>query len=237
MPVSDAKRERYEALVYARKACQLCAKHGLRNPSRYPKFDSDEIGPWSRWQGNLDAPLMVVGQDWGPAAVFERQEGGDSDTSQTSRNLRSLLSSIGHDVGPPGSPEGQDILFLTNAILCLRENVKAEDSELRAWSAHCRDPFLRQQIEIVSPKVVVALGEVAFNSVCGAYALRPPAFSAAVLSPVGIPLRTGTLLLATYHCGPQTVRTGTRSLEEQKLDWRRVGEALRYATTLVRLAR
>jgi DNA polymerase len=23
------------------------------------------IGPWTQWQGNLNAELMIVGQDWG----------------------------------------------------------------------------------------------------------------------------------------------------------------------------
>ena len=44
------KREKYLELVAARRTCTLC--HGLENPSLCAggKYDSDEIGVWSRWQ-------------------------------------------------------------------------------------------------------------------------------------------------------------------------------------------
>ena len=45
--------------------CARCV--GLINPTRCASgvYDSEEIGPWARWQGDLDVELMVVGQDWG----------------------------------------------------------------------------------------------------------------------------------------------------------------------------
>ena len=63
--LSADKSERYFQLVEARKACTACA--GLSNPSTFHEgeFDSAQIGPWSRWQGNLNAAVMIVGQDWG----------------------------------------------------------------------------------------------------------------------------------------------------------------------------
>jgi len=55
----------YRVLVEERKTCRVC--EGLINPSDCAGgvYDSEHIGPWSRWQGNLDSELMVVGQDWG----------------------------------------------------------------------------------------------------------------------------------------------------------------------------
>jgi|SRR6516162_7134389 len=57
---------RYEELVAQRKACRACASCGLINPSVHLKgaYDADEIGPFTRWCGDLDAELMVIGQDW-----------------------------------------------------------------------------------------------------------------------------------------------------------------------------
>jgi hypothetical protein len=52
-------------LVNERKECHACS--GLTNPEACgnSSFDSDHVGPMSLWQGNLDADLMIVGQDWG----------------------------------------------------------------------------------------------------------------------------------------------------------------------------
>ena len=66
------KEEQYNALVEKRKACKKCSNCGLINPSQIEsgKFDSDEIGPWTRWHGNLNADVMIIGQDWGREAEF-----------------------------------------------------------------------------------------------------------------------------------------------------------------------
>jgi hypothetical protein len=57
----------YKDLVCQRKACSLC--QGLVNPST-EEFDSNEIGPWAKWQNNLDADIIVVGQDWGDVDYY-----------------------------------------------------------------------------------------------------------------------------------------------------------------------
>ena len=53
----------YQALVAQRKEHRFA--DGLLNPSEIAggKFDSDELGPWSRWQGALDAEVVIVGHD------------------------------------------------------------------------------------------------------------------------------------------------------------------------------
>jgi hypothetical protein len=79
----------YEQLVARRKHCHACK--GMINPSEVDggRFDSGQIGPWSRWQGNLSADLMVVGQDWGDEGYFRQGEGWDRATNPTNRTLRS----------------------------------------------------------------------------------------------------------------------------------------------------
>jgi hypothetical protein len=67
------KRQRYNELVAKRKTCCECI--GLSNPaeSQLRQFDSDQIGPWSRLHGDLNAQLMIVGQDWGGVTFPTRQ--------------------------------------------------------------------------------------------------------------------------------------------------------------------
>jgi hypothetical protein len=88
----------YKALVAARKKCRDCV--GVVNPSVCSdgRFDGDEIGAWSAWQGKLKAPLLVVGQDWGDVDWFVRESGKTTSTSVTNRTLVKLLQSIGYDV-------------------------------------------------------------------------------------------------------------------------------------------
>ena len=81
------KQAKYQRLVQLRKQCRDCPD--LVNPSRY---DSTQIGPWSRWQGNLETELMIVGQDWGTTTYFLKWEGIDQPKGNpTNDNLRLLL--------------------------------------------------------------------------------------------------------------------------------------------------
>jgi hypothetical protein len=74
--LAASKEHEYAALVIQRQECRWCAP-GLTNPSVVADgaFDSDQIGPWTRWQGNLSADLMVVGKDWEDRAHFVRARG------------------------------------------------------------------------------------------------------------------------------------------------------------------
>ena len=81
------KTIQYRELVAQRKACHRCA--GLHNPSEgeLGQFDSEEIGSWSRLYGNLNAEIMVVGQDWGHAGYYKENKGLDKPTNPTTKNL------------------------------------------------------------------------------------------------------------------------------------------------------
>jgi len=161
----------YLDLVRERRECRRCS--GLTNPSEVlgGSLDSQQIGPWSTWQGNLSSDLLVVGQDWGDVSYFENNEGRDSARNPTNDHLIALLSSIGISIGPPGGGQGQHVVFFTNAILCLKSGglqSRVEDE----WFRNCAG-FLRRQIEIVAPRVVVTLGARAFRAVLSAFDLRP----------------------------------------------------------------
>src|SRR5688500_5207961 len=118
--MNRSKQAAYAALVAGRKTCHACM--GLTNPADYAagRYDSPEIGPWTRWQGNLDATLMIVGQDWGDTAYFARHDGLDGSTNPTNRTLCRLLHSIGIHIDPQATVAGRGQIFLTNTILCLK---------------------------------------------------------------------------------------------------------------------
>ena len=214
----------YAELVARRKACRACA--GLTNPSAVDDgaFDSDQIGPWSRWQGNLSADLMLVGQDWGDTRYFRRFRGLDDDKNPTNRTLMKLLQSIGMVIGPPSSAGSNDLVFFTNAVLCLKEG-GLQGPVRAAWSQNSA-PFLRRQVEIIAPRVVVTLGEHALQAVRRAFQLPPRSLAGSVADAEGEILVGNTRLLAVYHCGARVLNTH-RKLDAQLQDWARIGNALR----------
>jgi DNA polymerase len=216
----------YSALVSLRKSCRTCA--GLVNPSACAngKYDSDHIGPWSLWQGNLDADLMIVGQDWGDTRYFLDNRGREARRNRTNDTLRTLLTSIGIEIAPPTpSDAGGGPCFFTNAILCLKQGgLQAKVDS--AWFANCGSRFLKPTIEIVRPKVLVTLGEGAYRAVAGLYGLRRMPFRAAVEHEEGFAISGTTRYVPLYHCGARILNTH-RPLEQQLLDWERVGKALK----------
>ena len=151
------KQAQYSQLVQKRKACRLCSE--LTNPSvcENGAFDKEEhIGPWTRWQGNLDAELMVIGQDWGGEDFYVTYRGIGDDENATNKTIRELLTFIGVPIELPQRAHGGS-LFFTNSILCLRaEGLTGRTKE--GWFKNCSRVFLRPQIELVNPKVVATLG-------------------------------------------------------------------------------
>jgi uracil-DNA glycosylase len=219
------KRADYIALVKSRRACRLC--DGLTNPFEYEggRFDSDHIGPWSRWQGNLGAKLMVVGQDWGDIGYFRKYEGREAERNPSNETLRELLSSVGIEINPPSATDDvESVIFLTNAILCLKEGGLGASVQSK-WFTNCGRYFLKPTIEIVSPKIVVSLGEHAYRSIQRLYDLTRMPLRDAVEQERGFLLPNGFLLFAMYHCSPR-VLARHRNLAQQKADWQRVKNML-----------
>ena len=229
---NDSKEASCEKLVQDRKTCHACGE-GLTNPSVCDggRWDCNAIGAWSQWQGNLDAELMVVGQDWGDTRWFIRAKGRATDTSKTNNTLLRLLSSIGFDVRVQSQTPDRGALFFTNAILCLKSG-GAQASVMPEWFQECGARFLRPTIEIVRPKVVVCLGERAYHAVLGAWpeqGTRPGKFKDAVTSKPPVQLPGGTMVFPVYHCGARTLNM-SRNLDEQRRDWKRIGDFLRRPT-------
>ncbi|MBK6865016.1 MAG: hypothetical protein IPG91_16595 [Ideonella sp.] len=227
-PISTKSAE-YKALVVSRKACRKCADIGLTNPAcvQAGAFDGPDIGPWTRWNGDLNARVLVVGQEWGDVASLVRQGGLDT-ASPTNRVLRELLASVGVRIRPAPLRASRSGVFLTNAALCLKDG--GAQAPVRAeWFANCADAYLRRQIELVRPAVVVTLGERAYLAVRQAFNLRRVSFRHAANKFAHIPLPNGSQLVPVYHCGQRILNTHRRR-EAQFNDWLRV-KALLTATS------
>jgi uracil-DNA glycosylase len=212
----DEKRRQYEALVAERKRCRACA--GLRNPADgdLAALDADEIGPWTRLHGDLDASVVVVGQDWGDVRYYLDNKGLDNLRNPTTRTLEGLLRGAGLEVSLAEYGTGPGGLFLTNAILCLKDGGLQAPVD-PAWFAACGPRFLRRQIEIVAPRAVVTLGKMALDAVCLAFGRPRRPLADAVGDAGGTVLPNGSVLLAAYHCGDRVLRTHRQLAAQQRV--------------------
>lgn len=227
--MSSDKSISYAKLVYARKVCKAC--HNITNPSEVHSngicLDSGEIGPWSLWQNSLDAKILLVGQDWGDLKGFILSGGRDSENSETNRNLMKLFGSIGIHIKGPRSDDKHKDLFFTNAVLCLKDGGAQAETD-KSWFTNCGKLFLRPLIELIEPKVVIALGEKAYRAIMEAYYRPIPRYNkySEVVDRLGeIQLNNKTRLFAVYHPSRRIINT-YRPMGVQINDWVKIQKYL-----------
>ena len=220
--MTQDKSLRYQALVADRKACTACMTLGLTNPAS-TRYDGAEIGPWTRWLGDLTAKLLLIGQDWGDVHAFRRQKGLDKTKSATNTLLVELLYHAGLIIDPAPTTRTESGVFFTNAALCLKHGGMQADVK-EEWFTNC-GKFLRRQIELVGPKVVVTLGERAYHSVAREFGLAILPFRQAVESALPCALFPETVLVPVYHCSARILNSH-RHRDAQFNDWLRVKDAL-----------
>ncbi|HEU4595025.1 MAG TPA: uracil-DNA glycosylase [Pyrinomonadaceae bacterium] len=197
----EQRRATFAALVAEVAACRRCAAMCGRRPVL------------SDLNGAVGARVMFVGEAPG-------RQGGDRTRvpfsgDQSGRNFTRYLDSIGLRRAE---------IFITNAALC---NPRTETGANRRPSsrevANCAD-FLRRQIEVVNPPVVVTLGAVSLA------ALRAVEYHQLSLKGnVGeIHHWRGRLLVPLYHPSPQVLASHRREAAQLE-DYKSVARALRRA--------
>jgi DNA polymerase len=225
-----SRQQQYDLLVSKRKKCSLCVltahpEEGLTSPATIKDgaFDSDQIGPWSRWQGNLNAEIMVVGQDWGGVKYFNDCQGDDQlSNNPTNVNLHKLLlNQIGKDI-KKSDVNDDGIIFLTNIILCLKQG-NLQDPIKKEWLSNCSKHFFKPLVDVVRPKIIIALGSNVSHTILDLYEV---AYSKSVslsqlMESSPFNLTESTDLFPVYHCGAGGVNRN-RSLEMQQDDWAKI---------------
>ncbi|HEV2707991.1 MAG TPA: uracil-DNA glycosylase [Pyrinomonadaceae bacterium] len=201
MLVNEVKREAFAALVAEAAACRLCPAMCGRT------------AVLSERNGLLTARVMVIGEAPG-------RQGGDSTRvpfsgDQSGRNFARYIASIALP---------REKLFITNAALC---NPRTESGANRKPTtkelANCAG-FLRRQLELLDPSVVVTLGAVSLSALRG---VEPHQLT--LKENAGQVHRwNGRLLVPLYHPSPQVLASHRRE-DAQLRDYRALARALRRA--------
>jgi uracil-DNA glycosylase family 4 len=201
----EAKAKNFGKLITEVRACTLCKR--MCNSARVLSFAA----------GNLHSELMFIGEAPGRLGADQTEVPFHGDTA--GKNFEGLLELAGIH---------RDEVFITNAVLCNPKdddgnNATPNGDELKNCAA-----FLRRQIEMVAPSIVVTLGVVALRATA---LIEPHNFS------LGEHVRTSRawfnrLLVPLYHPGQRAMVH--RSLANQRSDyqvvaeqWRRLGRQSR----------
>jgi DNA polymerase len=169
---------------------------------------------------------MVIGQDWGDISYYQRHQGGDDPHNRTNEKLGELLRSIGFELPPASTQEGgRGVIFMTNAVLCLKNAGGLGAPVKTSWFRNCGARFLKPTIEIVSPQAVVTLGRYAYFTLRDLFNLPNLTYREAVNRKEGFILSGKTVYFPMYHCSQRVLNTH-RSPVEQEIDWQKLTTVL-----------
>lgn len=105
-------------------------------------------------EGSSDAEVMIVGL--GPGRQEDLQ--GKPFVGAAGKFLDRLLSEAGLS---------RNNVYITNVVKCFLPENRAAEEHVRACT-----PYLDQQIEIIQPKLIIALGNIAACYLLGKFGLR-----------------------------------------------------------------
>jgi uracil-DNA glycosylase len=217
--------ENFEALVAARKTCRVCAERSpgkIRSCAEFA-FDPNVVSHWEQWLGHRTPKLLVVGQDFGNVDYFVRNRGRDEAYNKTNVNLHQLLTAAGIDVKHPSQCDTDAPVFLTNSILCVKEGPMSGPI-LASWVDACAERHLGPLIRLLSPPVVVGMGNAGWRAARRVFALHAAPRLISCAAGNCWMARDQTCVFAVGHCGPLGIIN--RPWQQQLSDWRRIGVAV-----------
>lgn len=194
----DHRRIEFNLLTAEAAACRACAAM------------CERTAVLSDLNGSIAARVMFVGEAPGRKGADRTRVPFSGD--QSGRNFDRFLASI---------KLPRDRIFITNAALCNPHGSSGKNRKpAREELANC-STFLRRQIELIDPRVLVTLGAVALD------ALRRIEYHALSLrEAAGKVLEwNGRLLVPVYHPSPQVLASHRREAMQLK-DYRAIAHAL-----------
>lgn len=214
------KKDLYQNLVTKFKKHRFSTPD-LLNPHEIENFNFDVVNPWELWQGNLDAEIMLIGQDFADSESLKnnlQEDWKKEKSSSTNLALISFFKILGYPIPEICYKATSELpLFFTNAILGIKKSDVQQMSKpvKNLWIQESRE-YLRELIGIVQPKCIIVMGKTAYKAICNIYNIKPTPKTKDIIG-TKIDLPDGKDLFVVQHCSPLG-RVG-RSLELQTGDW------------------
>lgn len=179
--MENNKKEKLDQLFREMSNCKNCCNLVKRNGKdcslisiyQEPEFYKNIPSIWTDWYQRVDSDMMIIGQDWGPYEEMKKlhdeylvertPENWDrlieKEKSLTKKMLTKYLVESSKNTQYEMTESDMKHIYITNAIMCARggNHYRGDNIMLKESTIHCT-PFLKRQIEIVNPKVILTLG-------------------------------------------------------------------------------
>ena len=222
MKTTEQKRKALLQLAKRRKKDRL-KPHACLADFDSGFYECKYVSPWSKSACNVDAEVMIIGQDWVSWDHLEREcdkkrqerrRTGQDCSSRTNTNLREFLRCMGLQFCET---------YATNVFPFIKRGKKSARVPRRDLVS-CAKTYALPQIEIVSPRMAICLGQKAFEAVCRAAGQRPKDWSRA-RSP-GLHTRIGSVkIYGLPHPSRMNVRGGRDAVVRR---WRLLGQHFQH---------
>jgi restriction system protein len=196
-------------------------------------YECEYVSPWTKSGCNLDAKVMVVGQDWASEDALGRPNPvrahlGYNPQNPTNQNLdRRLREHLGLDRAD---------CYLTNMFPFVKPGKKKAKIP-RKHMEYCAREFTLEEVRIVRPRLVLCLGLKTFKAFSVAAGQKKPRnMDEAVNSPFEF---EGSTVYCVAHVGSQGENTRNRGRDRDQVaaDWQRIASFLRNVPSQPRVKR
>lgn len=203
-------------------------------------WDFDFLVPWTKSACDLDAQLMIVGQDWASEEFLrkhnsiqkraDRKETGQDAWLQTNKKLKVLLKN--HFALEFANT------YATDVSVFIKPGKMSGDVPMSDL-LYCAKKYTLPQIAIVQPRVVLCLGAKTFNSVRAAIPERQRMKWSEAQLPSSHTIYKGSETYGIYegseiygvpHTGGQGI-ANARGNENVDRIWKQLSEQFRKLTT------
>ncbi len=170
---------------------------------------------WTDWYNRLDAKIMLVGQDWGPFIDMNKfhelyinnpskknwKNIIEQEKSTTKRLLTKYLVQSAKNFNINIS---LDDIYITNAIMCARKgnNYRGSNINLKVSTCNCSE-FLKKQIDIVKPKIILTLGYYPIYSLSMRYGFKICSTLTETIETYGKFILDNFVIIPLYHPASQ----------------------------------
>lgn len=211
----------YKHLVDKRKQYEFKDSEIL-NPAKLDLAFDEHLNAWAYWHGNLNADILLIGQDFGDQDYYLNNKGKDEPRNATNVKLSCLFEEIGIDIGQTDDPNTDAKLYFTNAVLGAKKGGMAASIK-KAWYVDTAKKLIKPLIQLIEPKIIIAMGSKAYEVVSIIYDLdQMPMKEIVDANPILVD--DNMKLFVVYHCSKLGI--ANRDFNLQKNDWRKIRQHL-----------